>query len=157
MILRDGSPATCKNEVPKWLEYLEKEEIKLIFCASTKDHPYRVFPAFGEGEKSYEFPIGIVNEPKDEKDFMVLTTMPPPRSGTPKPGLYTLMKNTTEKSDEEVKEMLLSIITSMSILCWESPKPTSQPLPLHYADKLAGFTQLTEQAWNPENPYPMFI
>lgn len=157
IILRDGSPATCRNEVPKWLEYLQEDDIELIFCASTKGHPYRIYPNFDRGVREYSFPIGVLNQPQTTRDFMVLTTQPPPRSGTPRPGLYTLMENTTQESDLAVQKTLLSVVSSMSILCWESPKPTSQPLPLHYADKLARFTQLTEQAWKPENPYPMFI
>ncbi len=71
--------------------------------------------------------------------------------------LYTVKENTTSFNMDDIKEKVLAQIISMSILCWESPLPTSQPLPLHYADKTAGFTQMVQQAWNSKNQYPMFI
>jgi len=52
------------------------------------------------------------------------------------------MENTTSLNMDDVKEKVLAQIISMSILCWESPLRTRQPLPLHHADKLADFTQI---------------
>jgi len=158
VILRDGSPKTCKDEIPIWERYLKEHDKEFIFLASRKTHAYRVFPSnisnIG-GKVKYDIPIILNGNPLPESDFLVLAARAP--RGTPKPVLYTVMKNTTNFSTAEIKEKVLAQIISMSMLCWESPLPTSQPLPLHYADKLAEFTQLVQQAWSSSNRYPMFI
>ncbi|NMC08468.1 MAG: hypothetical protein GYA24_24885, partial [Candidatus Lokiarchaeota archaeon] len=45
VILRDGSPRTCKQEVPAWRKHLEAHGKRFIFIASRKTHAFRVFPA----------------------------------------------------------------------------------------------------------------
>ena len=160
VILRDGSPRTCKQEVPAWRKHLEAHGKKFIFIASRKTHAFRVFPASIDDQPetsrvNYNVPAVLNGAPLPESDFLVLAAKAP--KGTPKPVLYTVMENTTPFGIDEIKEKVLSQIVSMSMLCWESPLPTSQPLPLHYADKLAEFTQLVQQAWNSSNRNPMFI
>jgi len=160
VILRDGSPNICRQEVPLWKKHLEEYGKNFIFLASRKTHPYRVFPIDileqqNKRRVDYTIPAVLNSEPLPAQDFLVLAAKAP--RGTPKPMLYTVMENTTSLNMDDVKEKVLAQIISMSILCWESPLPTSQPLPLHYADKLAGFTQMVQQAWNSKNQYPMFI
>jgi len=159
VILRDGSPATCRREVPAWKKYLEDYDKSFIFLASRKTHPFRIFPAdipeYSNGRVKYLIPAVLNSEPLPHNDFLTLTATAP--RGTPKPTLYTVMENTTSLSLDDLKNKVLAQIISMSMLCWESPLPTSQPLPLHYADKLAAFTQLVQQSWNSQNRYPMFI
>jgi len=160
VILRDGSPNICRQEVPLWKKHLEEYGKNFIFLACRKTHPYRVFPKDileqqNKRRVDYSIPAILNSEPLPAQDFLVLAAKAP--RGTPKPMLYTVMENTTSLNMDDVKEKVLAQIISMSILCWESPLPTSQPLPLHYADKLAGFTQMVQQAWNSKNQYPMFI
>ena len=77
---------------------------------------------------------------------------------TPKPVIYTIMENTTPiQGLDEIQSKIISQVVSMSMLPWESAKSTSQPLPLHYADKLDGFTQMIQMAWPESDQYPMFI
>jgi len=160
VILRDGSPNICRQEVPLWKKHLEEYGKNFIFLASRKTHPYRVFPIDILEQQNkrlvdYSIPAVVNSEPLPAQDFLVFAAKAP--RGTPKPMLYTVMENTTSLNMDDVKEKVLAQIISMSILYWESPLPTSQPLPLHYADKLAGFTQMVQQAWNSKNQYPMFI
>ncbi|MHA1267757.1 MAG: argonaute/piwi family protein [Candidatus Helarchaeota archaeon] len=158
VILRDGSPRTCINEVPQWRKHLQAYEKDFIFLASRKTHAFRIFPSDIKESTSrlnYEIPLILAGHPLPQSDFLVLSARSP--RGTPMPVLYTIMENTTSLSDIDIKNKVIPQIVSMSMLCWESPSPTSQPLPLHYADKLANFTQLVQQAWNSSNRYPMFI
>jgi len=158
VILRDGGPRTRIQEVPKWRKYLEAYEKEFIFLAARKTHAYRVFPInISEvvGKVKYDIPIVLNGPPLPDSDFLVISARAP--RGTPKPVLYTIMENTTSFSITDIKEKVIAQLISMSMLCWESPFPTSQPLPLHYADKLAKFAQLVQQAWNSSNPFPMFI
>ncbi len=160
VILRDGAPNICRREVPLWKKHLENYNKSFIFLASRKTNPYRVFPSdIGERTQNrrvdYSIPAVLNGPPLPENEFLLLAAKA--AMGTPKPMLYTMMENTTSLNLTEVKEKVLSQVLSMSMLCWEAPLPTSQPLPLHYADKLAGFTQMVQQAWNSSNRYPMFI
>jgi hypothetical protein len=161
VILRDGSPQTCIHEVPKWKQYLQDYQKELVFLASRKTHPFRLFPINISEAKSprksikYDIPLILDGKPLSNNDFLVLASRSP--RGTPKPILYTIMENTVGFSTKKIKEKIIPQIISMSMLCWESPLPTSQPLPLHYADKLAEFTQLVQQSWNSSNRFPMFI
>ncbi len=162
VILRDGSPQTCQHEVEQWKHHLEPYNMKFIFLACRKTHPYRIFPEFliqkresNLGQKNYPIPLVLNGKPLPESDFLVLAARS--HQGTPKPVLYTLMENTTGLSQEIIKTKVLAQVVSLSMLCWESPFPTSQPLPLHYADKLAAFTQIVQQKWNTTNRFPMFI
>lgn len=156
VILRDGAPATCINEVPRWEHYLQDYQKEFIFISARKTHDYRLFPrGIDESKIQYELPMVLNGKPLLPEDFLVLSARAP--QGTPKPVLYTVMRNTTDLSSADIKEKVISQIISMSMLCWESPLPTSQPLPLHYAHKLADFTQRVQQAWNSSNEFPMFI
>jgi len=161
VILRDGAPRTCLLEVPQWRKHLQEYQKDFIFIASRKSHDYRVFPEkiskfpSQKGIIKYEIPLVLSGEPLQPSDFLVIAAKAP--RGTPQPVLYTIMENNTSLSNEDIKEKVIAQIISMSMLCWESPLPTSQPLPLHYADKLAEFTQLVQQAWNSSNKFPMFI
>ncbi len=89
-------------------------------------------------------------------NYSLIISSPPP-IGTPRPVLYTLMKNTTDFSDKDILSKVIPQVISLAMLCWEPPMPTSQPLPLHYADKLAEFTQKTGKKWNSFIQYPLFI
>ena len=158
VILRDGAPATCRSEVEAWRKHLSEIDLAFVFLASRKQNPYRIFPDMrnSRGKKvRYELPAILNGPPLASSDFLVITANPP--QGTAKPVLYTLMENSAGFSEEAIKEKVIAQVVSMSMLCWESPFPTSQPLPLHYADKLAAFTQITQQAWISTNRYPMFI
>ena len=161
VILRDGSPRTCMHEVPQWRKQLQEYQKDFIFVASRKSHAFRVFPkeisnfSSQKGIVKYKIPLILSGDPLPPSDFLVIAAKAP--RGTPQPVLYTIMENTTSLSNEDIKEKVIAQIISMSMLCWESPLPTSQPLPLHYADKLAEFTQLVQQAWNSSNRFPMFI
>ena len=158
VILRDDPPQTCKNEVPLWKKHLKKYNMNFIFIASRKTHVYRLFPSDITDNKpklNYNIPLILTGHPLPNSDFLVISAKS--HRGTPKPVLYTIMENTTSLPDTDIKDKVIPQIVSMSMLCWESPSPTSQPLPLHYADKLANFTQLVQQAWNSSNKYPMFI
>ena len=161
VILRDGSPETCRREIDQWKRHLASYNMNFIFIASRKTHAFRVFPEdierqIAESSRiSFPVPLVLNGNPLPPADFLVVASKAP--QGTPKPVLYTLMENTTNLSLEAIKEKILSQITSLSMLCWESPMPTSQPLPLHYANKLAAFTQLVQQRWNSANRLPMFI
>ena len=158
VILRDGAPATCRAEVESWKRYLAEQGLDLVFFASRKQNPYRIFPVSGDtvrGRIMYTLPVILNGPPLAATDFLVITTNPP--NGTARPVLYTLMENTANISMKDIKERVIAQVVSMALLCWESPFPTSQPLPLHYADKLAAFTQMTQQAWIPSIEYPMFI
>jgi len=158
VILRDGSPKTCIHEVPLWKKHLQTYKMDFIFIASRKTHVYRVFPSDisdSPQRLNYNIPLILSGHPLPKSDFLVMSAKSP--RGTPKPVLYTIMENTTSLPDIDIKDKVIPQIVSMSMLCWESPSPTSQPLPLHYADKLANFTQLVQQAWNSSNNYPMFI
>ncbi len=161
VILRDGSPKTCMHEVPQWRKHLQEYQKDFIFIASRKSHEFRVFPkeisdsSSQKGIVKYKIPLVLSGAPLQPSDFLVIAAKAP--RGTPQPVLYTIMENTTPLSNKEIKEKVIAQIISMSMLCWESPLPTSQPLPLHYADKLAEFTQLVQMAWNSSNRFPMFI
>ena len=158
VILRDGAPATCRSEVEAWKKHLSEIGLAFVFLASRKQNPYRIFPDIGKRKNEkvrYKLPVILNGSPLASSDFLVITANPP--QGTARPVLYTLMENTAGFSEEAIKEKVIAQVVSMSMLCWESPFPTSQPLPLHYADKLAAFTQITQQAWISSNRYPMFI
>ena len=158
VILRDGSPNVCRQEVPLWKKHLENYNKEFIFLSCRKTHAFRIFPyveSLNSDRLHYEVPVILNGKPLPATDFLVLAAKAP--RGTPKPVLYTLMENTTSFDIQEIKDKVLAQIISMSMLCWESPFPTSQPLPLHYADKLAAFTQLVQQSWNSSNKFPMFI
>ena len=157
VILRDGSPQISKSEIKPWKKYLEEYNLKMIFFASRKENPYRVFPRnIGEERRvRYRLPVILNGTPLPNNEFLGITANP--IQGTPQPVLYTLMENTTEFNEEEIINKVIPQVLSMSMLCWESPHPTSQPLPLHYADKLAEFTQKTKQKWRSSIKAPMFI
>ncbi len=152
-ILRDGSPQICRREADQWEKLVKSHQLDLIFVAARKQHPYRVYPQL-QGRR-LDHPLIFTEMPTSPSDFMTVTTLPP--LGTPKPVLYTIMKNTTNMDVESLKSTLGSVIASLSLLCWESSTPTSQPLPLHYADKLAEFTALTGHPWDVTKKFPMFI
>jgi hypothetical protein len=156
IILRDGSPDVCKDEVDPWRKYIEELGLKFLFFAARKENAYRIFPSYIEDERvKLALPVIFTDEPLQSNEFMVVTANS--HQGTPQPALYTLMENTTTFDDQFVKDKVIPQIISMSMLCWESPLPTSQPLPLHYADKLGEFTTLVEQAWNSSIRSPQFI
>ena len=131
---------------------MEEKDLKFIFFSAKKQNPYRVFP---KNNNKYELPVILRGSPLPPNDFLIISSNPP--TGTPRPVLYTLMKNTTDFSDEDILNKVIPQVISLSMLCWESPMPTSQPLPLHYADKLAEFTQKTGKKWNSFIKYPLFI
>ena len=158
VILRDGAPATCSSEVKAWRKHLSESGLGFVFLASRKQNPYRIFPDLRNVKGKYvryKLPVIMNGPPLAPSDFLVITANPP--QGTARPVLYTIMENTANLPEETIKEKVIAQVVSMSMLCWESPFPTSQPLPLHYADKLAAFTQITQQAWISTNKYPMFI
>ncbi|MDH5646461.1 MAG: Piwi domain-containing protein [Candidatus Heimdallarchaeota archaeon] len=158
VILRDGSPETCKEEVPEWKKYVTEFGMNMVFFAVRKENPYRIFPKhiIDDGKRiNYDIPVILDGKPLPNNEFMVVTSNAV--QGTPQPVLYTLMENNEDFTTEEIKDKVLAQVISLSMLCWESPRPTSQPLPLHYADKLAAFTQLVQQAWRSAIQSPMFI
>ncbi|MFX0170297.1 MAG: Piwi domain-containing protein [Candidatus Hodarchaeota archaeon] len=157
VILRDGAPEVAQAEVEPWKRYIKDYGLEMIFLASRKENSYRVFPSEVklDDKRPYELPIVLNESPLPSDEFLVVTADAP--RGTPKPVVYTLLDNSVNFTLEEIQSKVIAQVVSMSMLCWESPKPTSQPLPLHYADKLAGFTQMVQQAWQTSNKYPMFI
>ncbi len=158
VILRDGSPATCREEVKQWRKYVEEYNMKMVFFAARKKNQYRVFPKYMMDEDKrpkLQLPVILNGKPLPKNEFLVVTANS--MRGTPQPALYTLMENTVGFSTEDIKKKVLAQVISMSMLCWESPMPTSQPLPLHYADKLAAFTQMVQQKWKLSIKSPMFI
>jgi len=157
VILRDGSPQISLPEVKPWKEHLESYGLKMIFFASRKENAYRVFPKHIHYEKKtkYNLPVILNGTPLPKNEFLVITANP--IQGTPKPVLYTLLANTTDFDEDTIINKVIPQVISMSMLCWESPHPTSQPLPLHYADKLAEFTQKTKRKWRSSIRPPMFI
>ncbi len=157
VILRDGAPSICRSEVAPWKKHLSSYGLDLVFMASRKQNPYRVFPELSDRGAGHRLrlPAVIDGAPLSQDDFLVVTTNPP--QGTARPVLYTLLENDAGFSREEIKTKVVAQVVSMSKLCWESPLATSQPLPLHYADKLAAFTQVTQHPWVSSNRYPMFI
>ena len=157
VILRDGSPEVAQAEVDPWKKYVKEYGLDMIFLASRKENSYRVFPSEVKlnDRRPYELPVVLNESPLPSDEFLVVSADAP--IGTPKPVVYTLLDNSVNFTIEEIQEKVIAQVVSMSMLCWESPKPTSQPLPLHYADKLAGFTQMVQQAWQISNKYPMFI
>ncbi len=150
VILRDGSPQICKPEVPQWEKYIEEYNMGFVFFASRKMNHYRIFPI---NNNKLKLPVILYGDPLQENEFLVISANS--IQGTPKPVLYTMMQNTS--NEDEIIQKVIPQVISMSMLSWESPMPTSQPLPLHYADKLAAFTQLVQQAWNSSIESPMFI
>lgn len=157
VILRDGSPEVAQAEVEPWKKYIKAYDLDTIFLSSRKENSYRVFPSEvrQDERRPYELPVVLNESPLPSDEFLVVTADAP--RGTPKPVVYTLLDNSVNFTIEEIQMKVIAQVVSMSMLCWESPSPTSQPLPLHYADKLAGFTQMVQQAWQTSNKYPMFI
>ncbi|MHA1820271.1 MAG: Piwi domain-containing protein [Promethearchaeota archaeon] len=156
IILRDGDPKIAEHEVKVWKDYCEKNNIKLIYVASRKTHPLRIYPVGeSDGNREYRYPLAIKHLPTDERDFMTLNIGT--HQGTPKPVLYTIMENDSDLDLEQIKDKLIKLIVDFSQLCWESTTSTGQPMPLHYADKLAEFTKETNTPWDESNNKPMFI
>ena len=159
VILRDGAPAVCRPEVKRWKEYLDNYNLDFAFLSSRKENSFRIYPdkdTMKQNRPSYQLPIVVKGSPLQKDEFLTVTASAP--VGTPKPVIYTMMENTTPiQSLDEIQSRIISQVVSMSMLAWESPRPTSQPLPLHYADKLANFTQMIQMAWPESNLYPMFI
>jgi len=152
IILRDGDPRIAKDEVSIWKEYCDKNGIKLVYVASRKSHPLRIYP---NENQEYMIPLVVKNLPTDENDFLILSVKAP--RGTPKPVLYTIMFNGTEYKLDDLKNKVIKLLLDFSQLCWESTTSTSQPMPLHYADKLAEYTRITGYPWDEFNELPMFI
>ena len=159
VILRDGAPAVCKAEVGRWKEYLDNYNLGFAFLSSRKENNFRIYPdknTMRQRRPSFQLPVVVRGSPLQQNEFLTVTANA--FAGTPKPVIYTIMENTTPiQGLDEIQSKIISQVVSMSMLSWESPKPTSQPLPLHYADKLAGFTQMIQMAWPESNLYPMFI
>ena len=77
VILRDGSPNICRQEVPLWKKHLEEYGKNFIFLASRKTHPYRVFPKDileqqNKRRVDYSIPAVLNSELLPAQDFLVL-------------------------------------------------------------------------------------
>lgn len=77
VILRDGSPNICRQEVPLWKKHLEEYGKNFIFLACRKTHPYRVFPKDileqqNKRRVDYSIPAVLNSEPILKAEFLFI-------------------------------------------------------------------------------------
>jgi len=156
VVLHDGGKYNITDyELNTAEKITEEENLDLIFLSANKSSGFRAFKHMNNKFEGFSQPVLIKDLPNDQEDFLIFTTLP--RHGTQTPILYSILKNTTEFSYSEIKVELADDLAGLCSLVWEAMGPTNLPLPLHYADKLAGFCKNIETPWDSEIEAPLFI
>lgn len=156
VLLRDGGKySISEHEIKTAKEITQKSNLNLIFLSANKSSGFRAFIKRDSNIEGFAQPVIFSNLPNDPEDFLIFSTLP--KQGTQTPILYSILENTTDYPDNEIKKLLSRDLAGLCSLVWEATSPTNLPLPLHYADKLAGFCKSVEHPWAPEINAPLFI
>ena len=156
VLLRDGGKYNIsEHEVTSAIKITKEANLDLVFLSANKSSGFRAFIKKDSEIKGFSCPVAFYELPNDPEDFLIFSTLP--KQGTQTPILYSILANTSSYSNNEIKQLVSNDLTSLCSLVWEAPSPTNLPLPLHYADKLAGFCKTIQHPWASEIETPLFI